>query len=53
VGGGAFPGDVRPPGLGIRWSVDHPGTNGPGTRCPRAWQPGAQACPESGYEVGP
>jgi hypothetical protein len=26
VCGGAFPGDAKPPGLDIRWRVDHPGT---------------------------
>jgi hypothetical protein len=52
VGGGAFPGDVRPPGLDIRWSVGRPGTCGLSTGSPWARLPRAQACPEPGYEVG-
>jgi hypothetical protein len=46
VVGGAFPGDVKPPGLDICGGVDCPGTCTPGTRSPRA-------SPEPGYEDGP
>jgi hypothetical protein len=52
VGGGTFQGDVRPPGLDIRWSVDRLGTCGPGNGSPSVWQLGARACPKLGYEVG-
>jgi hypothetical protein len=53
VGGGAFLRDVKPLGLDIRWSVDRPGTCGPGTGSPRERLSGARACPGPGYEVGP
>jgi hypothetical protein len=52
VGGGAFPGDEKPMGFDICWSVDRPDTCGRGTESPGVWLPRAQACPELGYEVG-
>jgi hypothetical protein len=52
VDGGAFPGDVKPPGLDICDGVDCMGTYSPGTGSPRARLPGARVCPEPGYEVG-
>jgi hypothetical protein len=47
-----FPGDVKPPGLDICDGVDGPGTYSSGTGSPQVRLPGAQACPELGYEVG-
>jgi hypothetical protein len=46
-------GGTKPPGLDIWWSVECLGNYGPGTQSPLAWLPGAQACPEPGFEVGP
>jgi hypothetical protein len=52
LGSGAFPGDVGPPGLDIRWSVGRPGTCSLSTGGPRARLLGAHECLELGYEVG-
>jgi hypothetical protein len=45
--------DVKPAGLDICGGTDYLGTYSPGTGSPRARLPGAQACSELGFEVGP
>jgi hypothetical protein len=46
-------GGVKPLGLDIWWSVDHPGIYDSGNGSSRVRLRGAWACPMPGYEAGP